>query len=788
MNRRILLSCIIMYTMTSSGFAQSVPIKREFRGAWIASVANLDWPSTPSTNAEAQQAALIDLLDTLKVSGINAVVFQIRPECDALYESSYEPWSYWLTGVQGLAPSPFYDPLSFAIGQAHERGMELHAWFNPYRAERQVGSYAIDSTHVSRRHPDWVLTFGTLKMLDPGLPMVREFVTNVILDVVHRYDIDGVHFDDYFYPYPPDHIRNQDSQTFADYPRGFTDRDDWRRDNVNLFVKMVFDSIQVVKPYVKFGISPFGIWKNGVPPGISGLDAVNVIYADPLAWIQERIVEYISPQLYWPFGGGQDYGRLLPWWASQAGETHLYVGQAAYRIGNWRDSEMPNQLRLNRETENVSGSIFFRATNFMTNPKGFVDTLKADFYRFPAINPVMSWKDTEPPNPPSNLRYERLGAMGRAGLRWDAPAEAADGDIPGRFVIYRFTTPNIQLEDLDDPSHILTLQGGLTGTPAVPADLTESYYFTVTSLDRNANESGLGDVLYVPPPTVPVIASPADGRMDVPPEIVFTWQYPEHASFYELQVSTDSIFQEIIDVNGTMISDTFKIVQELAGQERYFWRVGASNAGGKSGYSDPFDFMTGFPAIPLLVYPPNNTGYLPVDLVFTWKSTAGAETYHLQIAKSANFVPSSVIVDSTGLADTTFTMAGLEDNRFHFWRVTAANDIGSSDWSEIFKFKTVDLTDVLAGFALPSTFRLDHNYPNPFNAMTTIPFDVAEYSRVIIRVYDSIGREVMTLIDRHLEPGRHEAVFDGSGLTSGVYFIRMVTDGGVFTGKMLLLK
>ncbi len=478
----------------------TLPPKREFRGAWIATVANLDWPSSPSLPPETQQNDFVTILDNLKAVGINAIVFQIRPECDAFYASTKEPWSYWLTGQQGKAPSPFYDPLQFAIDAAHKRGMELHAWFNPYRAVRSVGSYMVDSTHVSVRHPDWVLNFGTLKILDPGLPQVRDYVTSVILEVVRRYDIDGFHFDDYFYPYPPNQITNQDDSTFARYNRGFTDRGDWRRDNVNLFVRQIHDSIQVVKPYVKFGISPFGIWKNGVPPDIVGLDAYNVLYCDAVAWLKEKTVDYITPQLYWQIGGSQDYSKLIPWWVSQTNTRHLYVGQALYR--GWPASEMANQIRLNRSNSSVHGSIFFRAAFITSNTNAYADSLRADFYRYPAFLPSMAWKDSIPPNSARNLRYERSG-LSSIVLRWDAPTRALDGDTAVRYAIYRFNSPPNLPGDLEDATKLLSVGSGLTKFDSPPVS-SNPYYYVVTALDRNYNESAASNVL---PITVTSVAS-----------------------------------------------------------------------------------------------------------------------------------------------------------------------------------------------------------------------------------------------------------------------------------------
>ncbi|HMB92728.1 MAG TPA: family 10 glycosylhydrolase, partial [Rhodothermales bacterium] len=289
----LLFAVILLNVVAPSASAQPEPLaKYEFRGAWIATVINLDWPNSPTSSTQAQQAQLITMLDELKESGINAVLFQVRSEADAMYASEIEPWSYWLTGEQGVAPDPFYDPLAFAIEEAHKRGMELHAWFNPYRAVRGSG-YPNAPSHVSVEHPEWILTLGGLQVLDPGLPDVRDHNARVIADVARRYDIDGVHFDDYFYPYPPNQITNEDDATFAAHNRGFTNRGAWRRDNVNLFVAQVYDSLQVIRPSASFGISPFGIWKNGVPSGITGLDAYNVIYGDAVAWLDAQIIDYV---------------------------------------------------------------------------------------------------------------------------------------------------------------------------------------------------------------------------------------------------------------------------------------------------------------------------------------------------------------------------------------------------------------------------------------------------------------------------------------------------------------
>jgi len=498
MRRFILCALILLFGASLIASDNSSP-KREFRGAWIATVVNLDWPNSRLDNTNSQKQQLITMLDNLSVAGINAVMFQIRTECDALYDSPYEPWSYWLTGEQGKAPDPYYDPLEFAIEEAHKRGMEIHAWFNPYRAERRVGNYNLADTHVTVENPGWAIQISSFKFLDPGLPEVREYVTKIVADVVRRYDIDGVHFDDYFYPYPPNQITDQDDSTFAEHNRGFTNRGDWRRDNINLLIEAVYDSINALKPHVKFGISPFGIWKNGVPSGIVGLDAYNVIYADAVAWMESETVDYIVPQLYWPFGGGQDYAKLAPWWESMRNGRHYYPGHGLYRSdGNtfsgslFSSNEIPRQVRFNREHDGIDGSVFFRAKNITTfHSKGFADSLKTDLYYHPSIIPSIAWKDSlyAPVDPPENFTHTWIDDHAIEFV-WDAPPPPAFGDDLVRYAVYRINSasPPVFPDDLEYGEHLLSVQMDRTleDTPPISEN---PYYYVVTALNRNYNES-----------------------------------------------------------------------------------------------------------------------------------------------------------------------------------------------------------------------------------------------------------------------------------------------------------
>lgn len=500
------------------------PPKHEFRGAWISTVLRLDWPRT--TASIRQQGDLVVMLDALKAAGINAVFFQVRSEADAMYASELEPWSYWLTGVQGQAPEPFYDPLAFAVEEAHKRGMELHAWLNPFRADRDTDDYAVDPAHVTAAHPDWILSFDltqtagsgdSLRLLDPGLPAVRDYVARVVADVVRRYDVDGIHFDDYFYPYPPNEIDDEDDPTFAAHPNGFTDRADWRRDNIDRLIAQVADSIRALKPYVKFGISPFGIWRSGVPPGITGLSAYDVIYADAPNWVYEQTVDYLAPQLYWPFGGGQDYARLSAWWASVAFGRHLYVGHALYRADPvtatgtlYAASEVPRQIRYNRGDPGIQGSVFFRAENLTRlSSQGIVDSLRADLYRYPALTPTMPWKDVTPPAAPRDLAFAWTDA-GEVLLEWQPPAPEAGVPAPRRYTVYRVraAAPPAFETVAADARNLLAV----TGEPRLadrPEQAAEPYHYYVASVSANAVESTSAPSVSLEGRAVAVEAPPA---------------------------------------------------------------------------------------------------------------------------------------------------------------------------------------------------------------------------------------------------------------------------------------
>ncbi len=393
--------------------------QREFRGAWVATVKNIDWPSKPGLSAAEQKAELLSLLDNAARLKLNAVVFQVRPMCDAMYASPLEPWSPYLTGTMGKAPEPFYDPLALAVAEAHKRGLELHAWFNPYRALVKDPKVRASAGHISQRRPELVRDYGSYLWLDPGEKEVQDHSLNVVLDVVKRYDVDGIHFDDYFYPYREKGSdgNKMDFSDGASWKKfgagGKLSRDDWRRENVNSFIRRVHQSIKATKPWVKFGVSPFGIWRPGYPAQVKGFDAYAELYADSRKWLVNGWLDYLAPQLYWRIESGQSFPVLLKWWAEQNKPgRHLWVGMNTAKTGRgesaWPADEIVNQIKIARRQSGVSGHIHWNAHILFQN-QSLGGELSRDLYAEPALIPAATWLDSTPPGKP------KLSARGQGG-------------------------------------------------------------------------------------------------------------------------------------------------------------------------------------------------------------------------------------------------------------------------------------------------------------------------------------------------------------------------------------
>ena len=418
-------------------------LRHEFRGVWVAAVSNIDWPSKPGLSTAEQQAELLAILDRAQDAHLNAVILQVRPAADALYKSGIEPWSEYLTGKQGRAPVPAWDPLSYAVEQAHHRGLELHAWFNPYRARHPSAKGALSKRHIANAAPLLVKKYGTQLWMDPGESAVRARTLRVVLDVVKRYDIDGVHLDDYFYPYKEKTTRGTteflDDRSWKKYvkSKGKLSRDDWRRENVNTLVHQLNDKIHVIKPWVKFGISPFGIWRPGYPEQIKGFDAYEQLYADSKLWWEKGWVDYFTPQLYWNIGKAeQSFPVLLKWWGEQSAMgRHLWPGLYTSRVkeatpagngmqGNnaWKADEIMAQIDSTRAYARASGTVHFSMKAFLNDQGGVASRLVERVYGDVALVPASPWLAKGLPSTPT-VRVKKNSATGGLSVTMTMPSK-----------------------------------------------------------------------------------------------------------------------------------------------------------------------------------------------------------------------------------------------------------------------------------------------------------------------------------------------------------------------------
>jgi uncharacterized lipoprotein YddW (UPF0748 family) len=455
--------------------------KREFRGAWLACVWNSDFPSKAGLSTEQQKAELVEIITQLQQLNFNALILQVRPEGDAFYQSKLEPWSQWITGTQGKPPEPFYDPLEFAISECRKRNIEVHAWFNPYRAKTSIKEGSLARPHIGLTNPDVVYQWGNQLWMDPGAKVVQDKAYNVIMDVLQRYDVDGIHLDDYFYPYPIEGKTFPDGKTYTAYRNagGTLSLGDWRRENVNQMVLRLSQGIKTAKPYVKFGISPFGIYRPGQPAGIVGLDAFEVLYADAKKWLEQGWIDYIAPQLYWRTDQPkQSYPALLKWWTEiNPKQRHIYAGNNIAQLDGkaWKDEEIVKQVKISRNlANNLSlGNIFFSMTSINDNRQGIADTFKGSIYNTPVLAPTMSWRNATPPSLVGGLQVTNRR------LSWNPATSSQD---VRSWTLYRKTGDTWMLQRvLSRGTNFATVEAGT---------------YAVCSVDRMANES-MGLVIKV---------------------------------------------------------------------------------------------------------------------------------------------------------------------------------------------------------------------------------------------------------------------------------------------------
>ena len=490
--RRLFLTFMVVLFSTLSVCAQYED-KREFRGAWIQCVNG----QFLGMSTKQMQDTLIYQLDKLKECGVNAIIFQVRPECDALYKSNCEPWSRFLTGVQGKAPNPYWDPLSWMVEQCHKRGMELHAWINPFRAKTKTTN-SLSSNHIAVKHPELVFSYDGQLILNPGNPEAREYIYKVVEDIVSRYDIDGLHIDDYFYPYPAAGQVIRDNAEFAKYNNGFKNINDWRRDNVNIFIKQLYQTIHQTKPWVKFGVSPFGIYRNKksdpvVGSKTSGLQNYDDLYADVLMWVNNGWIDYCVPQLYWEIGHkAADYETLIRWWNKYASKRHLYIGEDVLRtvkspdLIDKRINQMPAKRRLHGEMDNVQGTVLWYSKVVADNVGNYGSMLKNVYWKYPALTPQMKFIDGKAPKKVKKMKF--LAMKDGIVLFWKAPKGKDWTSKAERYVVYKFDKG--EKVDIDDPSKIVAITSDeFYKIPHNMIKPGEKHYYVVTALDRLSNES-----------------------------------------------------------------------------------------------------------------------------------------------------------------------------------------------------------------------------------------------------------------------------------------------------------
>lgn len=496
---RLFLCLLLLLPLLLPAQVEQIPeAPREFRGVWIATVGNIDWPSKSGLSSEQQKKELIRYLDATVNANMNAVIFQVRPIGDAFYDSPYEPWSHYLSGESGRPPEPFYDPLEFIIKESHARGLELHAWINPFRVG--VGNVVFSEKHISRTNPGIVRTYGKYKWLDPTDEASQQHALKVVEDIVKRYDVDAIHFDDYFYPYAEKGVEFDDSANWTKYKQGggTMTKSDWRRKRVNEFVASVSKTIKTTKPTVRFGISPFGIWKPGNPEGIVGLNAYDELYADARKWLMDGTVDYLSPQLYWDINKkGQEYPKLMNWWIEQnIKQRHVWPGLFATKYANGKKDELIpveiiNQVKLTQKSRFATGNIMFSAKFLRDGTDNLAKDLVKQVYPFPALVPATTWLDSVPPKAPS-ISLTAPDANGDVMLNW----QKGDDETPARYVLYSKRSGKWYINIYGDNKTFLKLPKSMLPTLEVMA---------LSAVDSVGNESPkqLITLPNVPKPTTP---------------------------------------------------------------------------------------------------------------------------------------------------------------------------------------------------------------------------------------------------------------------------------------------
>lgn len=763
---KYILLAVLATWVVSTAMAVTPSPKRDFRGAWLSTVWAIDWPSHRDITEEAvksQKVELRNILTNYEKCNINACYFQVRGMSDAMYDSKYEPWSQYLTGKRGLAPT--YDPFQYLIDEAHARGIEVHAWINPYRYATSEENYGRLATDYSNTHPDWLINCGGIHILNPGLPAVREQIVNIVVDILEKYDVDGIVFDDYFYQ--SGMLDEYDDALYAKYNPDSLERGDWRRRQVNLMVQDVYNAIKARKPWCRFGISPAGVAasskaiadKYGITPCPSGSDwQYNQIYAEPVQWLVDQSIDYISPQVYWTIGAAADYAKITPWWYMVANHfgRHCYISQSLSSLShtktmpakisdrenaaaatNFYADEISNQIMINHSSakEGAPGTVFFSSKQIAKT--GFIKTIVRDVYTRKALVPVLTWfKPAEQQGLVTNLKREGQS------LTWDYAVEGQ------RYGVYAM--PKNKRNDVEALTSTLYYQG-LTYSPTYVLDdsIAADYAVCVTVVDRYGNEYAprfLGEELL--DPITPTLLSPADGANILLPNYL-EWEYMDDAMGYQLEIAYDKAFEDIIAVVpvDTNLFFTQPLV-EINGDTVYYWRVSAQVANRESRYSEVRSFTGDLFSV---TSPINGEIEVSVTPTITWDFVREGADYYVEIATSNAFKNAEIVfAESTKNTSIVVPENILKYGNTHYVRVTATTS-DMTVTSATNQFVTADVVMVPPVIVAPTNgatvggasvllqwketpnngFRLEWaksaSFPNRSKKIKTVDMGVCEY-------------------------------------------------------------
>jgi uncharacterized lipoprotein YddW (UPF0748 family) len=808
MNKLLLLFLIALFPVASA-FSQP---DRELRSVWLTSVYNIDWPHSTTVSAENQKLRLISILNSLQEANFNAVMFQVRPNADALYQSKYEPWSSWITGTRGQVPS--YDPLAFVIQEANKRGMEVHAWLNPYRFENTSGQWSGQPGDYTQTHPELIINYNGKTYFDPGLPATTQLIKKVVADLISNYDLDGILFDDYFYPsnmplsYDQETFNTYGTKEFVSHWYTVTgtlpSRGDFRRASVNNMIREVNDTIKALRPAMVFGVSPAGIystqasaathWGTTLPSGISGNDNYNAINCDPLAWLRDQSVDYISPQLYWAIGGSQDFITLTQWWGKEAKRRgrHNYPSLGSYRLFaqkngeffsnetkelvkkeagpnttkdastekfNWPLSEIGDQIIANRNNPHnlAQGIIFYNTRSTVNTQKNLSTYLAADLYSQKTIFPVMDWL---PPTQEGAPKIAEIGVVG----------DSAGGTIAmniiqspaQRFLLYGWD--QLPTKDLNaEPEFMQVIFG---------KDFAEFYHkdrnvFSIQEFFSNrelGNPSAGVSYEYLVPAS---IVSP--NNETVCDNFQFTWGLVPESQQYQLQLANSKDPGKLVFTSPFLTTNSFTLPEGiLAGKESYIYRIKAM-ANLSVSWSAEGTFIAGQPRATVINSPTNGALNTNLTMNFQWSSVPEISHYHVQIATDASFAEEYIVVDQQPVNFNLFSTTLSSYNQKHYTRVRAINTCGAAMWSPVINFTTT------SGTAVDNTvLSVLKVFPNPVteSCSITYPYPLAERS---IQLLDANGR---LLAEYYRNENTLTEELDLSGFTQGFYFIRIETPSG----------